>query len=61
MEPNANFWAVFFTSAPANLSFILDKNPVFDSRDKAFALLDHYCDEFDCTGYVADRYGMVKQ
>jgi len=48
---------VRFTTAPRHLSFILDKTPVFDSKDKAFALLEHYMDEFGCEGEVFTKHG----
>ncbi len=52
---------VHFTYAPRHLSFILDKTPCFDSKDKAFALLEHYMDEFGCEGEVFTRHGRVNR
>ena len=43
-----------FTSTPPDLAFILDKRPVFNSKERALQLLEHYMDEFDVQGYVTE-------
>ena len=52
---------VHFTYAPTHLAFILTKAPVFDSKDKAFALLEHYMENFGVEGEVFSRHGKVNK
>jgi len=54
LVPPRTHYVVVFTMTPPNLSFILDKRPIFNSKERALALLEHYMDEFDVQGYVTE-------
>jgi hypothetical protein len=47
-------YIIVFTMTPPDLAFILTKRPVFDSKERALQLLEHYMDEFDVQGYVTE-------
>ena len=58
--PAPTIYIVEFIYAPTHLAFILDKRPAFASKDKAFALLRHYVEEFGVDGVVVDEMGRVQ-
>ena len=51
------YW-VWFTSAPPQYAFILDKTPRCATLHDAFMLLRHYEFEFDVGGYVCSKFGI---